>query len=227
MCGMDKHILLYVSLFHFRVRWQNWGKQLWRISPDVQSRWQSPAFLAKTAACGSQKGPQNKKLQRTEHLRSVLSNDVVTPDRVLLASNTTEGRTISHLTLKNHTKKVFSDLWHWKINGFQVSYLAFYFLFPMKVNILVSHKEENIRVGAQNLQLNDMNLLWAFCSHLALCWDDNDKLIKASESGNKSKWFMWWTKPSLQGGLFSLFTWNIPLSDKVYETTGGSFKSWI
>lgn len=66
MCCIDMHIPLYVSVFHFRVRWQNWGKQLWRVPPDVQSRWQSPTSLVKTAVCGSQEGPQTKKLSCRE-----------------------------------------------------------------------------------------------------------------------------------------------------------------
>lgn len=73
--------------------------------------------------------------------------------------------------------------------------------------------EENIMVGAQHLQLNNVNLLWAFCSHLALCWADHYKLIKASKWWNRSQWFMWRTKPPLLGGLYLLFTWKTPPSE--------------
>lgn len=81
------------GILSFRVKWQNWGSQLWGVPPDVQSRWQSPASWAKTAACGAQEGLQTQKvvMQRPERLRTALSNRVIAPDRVLLASNVTGG----------------------------------------------------------------------------------------------------------------------------------------
>lgn len=83
-------------IFSFGVKWQNWGSQLWGVPPDVQSRWQSPASWVKTAACGSQEGPQTQKVvtQRPEHRGSASSNQGMAPDRVLLPSNITGGERI-------------------------------------------------------------------------------------------------------------------------------------
>lgn len=140
-------------IFSFGVKWQNWGSQLWGVPPDVQSRWQSPASWVKTAACGSQEGPQTQKVvtQRPEHLRSASSNQGMAPDRVLLPSNITGGERI-FIT--------YGDFWGGKSHKNTGKLLINVFPTLIRVIIQVFHKEGNIIVGVQHLQLSNMDLLW-------------------------------------------------------------------
>lgn len=100
--------------------------------------------------------------------------------------------------------------------GFLIFFSPF---FPLTVNIQVFHKEESIIVGADHLVLNDTNLLWAFCSHLALCWTDHYSLSRLHDEGIGQNNLCERENRLCMAFCFPLFIFNVPPWDKLYETS--------